>query len=73
MNLIRVVSIADKLKVDFALNHKKVLLFLIYYKQRVKDNEVENMTFVGEVTDKIAILVDDMADTCGTMILAVTK
>ena len=28
------------------------------------------MVLVGHVTDKIAILVDDMADTCGTLILA---
>lgn len=25
------------------------------------------MVLVGDVTDKIAILVDDMADTCGTL------
>lgn len=28
------------------------------------------MVLVGHVKDKIAILVDDMADTCGTLVLA---
>lgn len=28
------------------------------------------MTLVGDVRDKIAILVDDMADTCGTLVKA---
>lgn len=31
------------------------------------------MTLVGNVKDKIAILVDDMADTCGTICLAAEK
>uniref|UniRef100_A0A914CKV9 ribose-phosphate diphosphokinase n=1 Tax=Acrobeloides nanus TaxID=290746 RepID=A0A914CKV9_9BILA len=59
----RVTSIADRLNVDFALIHK----------ERKRANEVENMTLVGDVTDKIAILVDDMADTCGTICLAADK
>jgi ribose-phosphate pyrophosphokinase len=28
------------------------------------------MTLVGDVKDKVCILVDDMADTCGTLGLA---
>lgn len=28
------------------------------------------MVLVGDVTDKLAILVDDMADTCGTLVKA---
>ncbi|KAI6174142.1 Ribose-phosphate diphosphokinase [Aphelenchoides besseyi] len=59
----RVTSIADRLNVDFALIHK----------ERKRANEVENMTLVGNVTDKVAILVDDMADTCGTICLAADK
>jgi len=31
------------------------------------------MVLVGSVTDKVAVLVDDMADTCGTMKLAAEK
>lgn len=51
---------ADRLGVDFALFHK----------ERKKANEVSRMVLVGHVADKIAILVDDMADTCGTICLA---
>ncbi|KAJ3499959.1 hypothetical protein NLJ89_g9999 [Agrocybe chaxingu] len=56
----RATSIADRLGVDFALFHK----------ERKKANEVSRMVLVGGVKDKIAILVDDMADTCGTLCLA---
>lgn len=51
---------ADRLGVDFALFHK----------ERKKANEVSRMVLVGHVTGKVAILVDDMADTCGTLCLA---
>lgn len=51
---------ADRLGVDFALFHK----------ERKKANEVSRMVLVGHVKDKVAILVDDMADTCGTLVLA---
>jgi ribose-phosphate pyrophosphokinase len=54
----RVTSIADRLNVDFALIHK----------ERAKANEVARMVLVGDVKDKIAVLVDDMADTCGTLV-----
>ena len=60
---LRVTSIADRLNVDFALIHK----------ERVRANEVESMVLVGDVTNRIAILVDDMADTCGTFALAEKK
>lgn len=59
----RVTSIADRLNVDFALIHK----------ERKKANEVASMVLVGDVSNKIAILVDDMADTCGTLCLAANK
>jgi len=59
----RVTSIADQLNLEFALIHK----------ERKKANEVASMVLVGDVKDKIAVLVDDMADTCGTMKLAVQK
>jgi len=59
----RVTSIADRLNVDFALIHK----------ERKKANEVASMVLVGDVRDRCAILVDDMADTCGTMCHAVQK
>jgi ribose-phosphate pyrophosphokinase len=56
----RATSIADRLDLDFALIHK----------ERKKANEVSRMVLVGDVQDKVAILVDDMADTCGTLGLA---
>jgi len=59
----RVTSIADGLNVDFALIHK----------ERKKANQIELMVLVGDVSGKIAILVDDMADTCGTICLAADK
>ncbi|KAG8225273.1 hypothetical protein J437_LFUL006506 [Ladona fulva] len=59
----RVTSIADRLNVEFALIHK----------ERKKANEVAAMVLVGDVKDRIAILVDDMADTCGTICHAAEK
>lgn len=56
----RATSMADRLGVDFALFHK----------ERKKANEVSRMVLVGHVRGKVAILVDDMADTCGTICLA---
>ncbi len=59
----RVTAIADRLNVEFALIHK----------ERKKANEVASMVLVGDAKDKVAILVDDMADTCGTICHAAEK
>ncbi|KAJ3125102.1 hypothetical protein HK098_000604 [Nowakowskiella sp. JEL0407] len=56
----RAAAIADKLDIEFALIHK----------ERKKANEVSRMVLVGEVRNKICVLVDDIADTCGTLGLA---
>ena len=56
----RATSIADRLNLSFALIHK----------ERTRPNEVARMILVGDVKDRIAILVDDMADTCGTLVKA---
>lgn len=53
----RAASIADRLNTGFALIHK----------ERPRPNEVGRMVLVGDVENKVAILVDDMADTCGTL------
>ncbi|RMD44618.1 hypothetical protein DV735_g549, partial [Chaetothyriales sp. CBS 134920] len=53
----RATSLADRLDLSFALIHK----------ERSRPNEVSRMTLVGSVDGKVAILVDDMADTCGTL------
>ncbi|KAL9120089.1 MAG: hypothetical protein Q9187_003357, partial [Circinaria calcarea] len=56
----RATSIADRLDLGFALIHK----------ERPRPNEVSRMVLVGDVRGKTAILVDDMADTCGTLVKA---
>lgn len=56
----RATSIADGLDLGFALIHK----------ERARPNEVSRMVLVGDVKDRIAIIVDDMADTCGTLVKA---
>ncbi|KAI8606974.1 phosphoribosyltransferase-like protein, partial [Chytriomyces sp. MP71] len=56
----RATAIADKMDVDFALIHK----------ERKRANEVSRMVLVGDVKGRICVLVDDMADTCGTLGLA---
>lgn len=53
----RAAGLADRLDLNFALIHK----------ERAKANEVSRMVLVGNVTNKICIIVDDMADTCGTL------
>eukprot|EP00730_Choanoeca_flexa_P014534 TRINITY_DN6391_c0_g1_i1.p1 TRINITY_DN6391_c0_g1~~TRINITY_DN6391_c0_g1_i1.p1 ORF type:complete len:173 (+),score=48.99 TRINITY_DN6391_c0_g1_i1:551-1069(+) len=61
--VLRVTSIAEQLGCDFALIHK----------ERKKANEVASMTLVGNVAGREAIVVDDIADTCGTLCKAATK
>ena len=56
----RATSIADGLDLGFALIHK----------ERARPNEVSRMVLVGDVSNRIAIIVDDMADTCGTLVKA---
>lgn len=40
-------------------------------KMRPEHNRAETMHFIGDVTDKIAIIVDDMIDTAGSVISAI--
>lgn len=42
----------------------------IIHKERKKENEVESMTLVGSVQGMVVLLVDDMVDTCGTIVMA---
>lgn len=53
----RAASLADKLDLELALIHK----------ERRRANEVSDMVLVGVVRGKTCVLVDDMADTCGTL------
>jgi len=59
----RATSLADQLGVEFAIIHK----------ERKQANVVDSMVLVGNVADKTVILVDDMADTCGTICFAAQK
>lgn len=60
----RVTAIADKLGVEFALIHRE--------RTRKPDSPSEKMeVLVGDVRDKVAILIDDMIDTGSTLGLAV--
>ncbi|AOA61648.1 5-phospho-ribosyl-1(alpha)-pyrophosphate synthetase [Komagataella phaffii CBS 7435] len=56
----RAAALADELDLNFALIHK----------ERARANEVSRMVLVGDVTDKVCILVDDIADTCSTLVKA---
>ncbi|KAI5841200.1 phosphoribosyltransferase-like protein [Tricharina praecox] len=53
----RATAIADRLDLNFALIHK----------ERPRPNEIGRMVLVGDVSGRVGILVDDMADTCGTL------
>lgn len=56
----RAKSFADSLHCNLAIIHK----------ERKKENEVEGMTLVGSVENSVVLLIDDMVDTCGTVVLA---
>jgi len=59
----RVTAIADKLGVEFALIHRE--------RTKKSDGAPERMeVLVGDVRDKVAILIDDMIDTGSTLRLA---
>ena len=47
--------------------------FALFHKERKKANEVSRMVLVGNVRGRVAVLVDDMADTCGTICLAASQ
>lgn len=51
---------------DFAAAFPDATLAVIN-KRRIKPNEIHSMELIGDVTGKNVILVDDMADTCGTL------
>lgn len=44
----------------------------IIHKERDIPNQIARMKLIGEVKGKIALIVDDMADTCGTLARAAT-
>jgi len=50
-------AFAKRLNVDLAIVDKR----------RLKPNEAKAMAVIGDVSDKVAIILDDMADTAGTL------
>lgn len=54
----RMTAIADRLDIDFAIIHK----------ERQRANEGDSTVLVGDVRNRIAIMVDDLADTCDTIV-----
>ena len=60
--------------INFFPCHKKIIVeFALIHKERKKANEVASMVLVGDAKGRVAILVDDMADTCGTICHAAEK
>lgn len=59
----RVTSIATKMKLDFAIIHK----------QKHSSSKVQSVNLVGNVRQRTAIIIDDLADTCQTLIKAIKK
>ena len=68
----RVNSFEKKLKKHLILKNEKTfdVSITIITKQRLKANEVEQMTLVGDVKGYDCIIIDDMIDTGGTLCLA---
>jgi ribose-phosphate pyrophosphokinase len=46
---------------------------VLCYKLRKKPNVVEEMSIIGDVEDRNVIIIDDMVDTAGTLVLAAQK
>jgi ribose-phosphate pyrophosphokinase len=46
---------------------------VLCYKLRKKPNVVEEMSVIGDVEDRNVIIIDDMVDTAGTLVLAAQK
>ncbi|CAH1637399.1 unnamed protein product [Spodoptera littoralis] len=54
----RMTAIADRLDIDFAIIHK----------ERERAHEGDSTVLVGSVQNRTAIMVDDLADTCDTIV-----
>jgi ribose-phosphate pyrophosphokinase len=46
---------------------------VLCYKLRKKPNVIEEMSIIGEVEDRNVVIIDDMVDTAGTLVLAAQK
>eukprot|EP00116_Pleurobrachia_bachei_P006902 sb/3467164/ len=62
---------AGAMKKVSALSELTGLPFALIHKERCPDNgKISRMTLVGDVRGRGAVIVDDMADTCGTILKA---
>lgn len=59
----RMTAIADRLDIDFAIIHK----------ERQRSNGEDSTVLVGDVRNRTAIMVDDLADTCDTIVKGAEK
>lgn len=62
----RVKGFRDRVKEVFDYNIPMVMID----KTRKEANKVDEMVLIGDVNDKDVIIIDDMADTCGTLVKA---
>ena len=62
----RVKGVRDRLRDKYDMDIPMVMID----KTRTKANEVDEMVLIGDVRGKDIVIVDDMADTCGTLIKA---
>lgn len=67
----RAIAIADALGCPFALIHKERTLLLVAKSGRmVAEDAVSALMLVGQVRGKVCVLIDDLADTCTTVVSA---
>lgn len=62
----RVKGVRDRMRDKYNVDIPMVMID----KTRTKANEVEEMVLIGDVDGKNIVIIDDMADTCGTLIKA---
>lgn len=60
----RVKGFRDRVKSEYGFNIPMVMID----KTRVEANKIDEMVLIGDVTGKDVIIIDDMADTCGTLV-----
>ena len=69
-DIILVAPDAGAMKKVTAISEITGLPFALIHKERASDGTISRMTLVGDVAGRKAVIVDDMADTCGTVIKA---
>ncbi|XP_054167366.1 ribose-phosphate pyrophosphokinase 2-like [Oppia nitens] len=60
----RVTSLATKMGLNFAIIHKH---------KNKSNKQIESMVLVGDIKKRVVIIVDDLADTCRTVVSAAQK